>query len=130
MSRRRQLLDGLPDEHGAAERCAADGTAKAFLSVHPPNPRSSPCSTPDPGKNAKNAAPLAPLRGPGPRRLHQMSGRVRSVPGRVASEDDPCLGLRALRTGGDCGFFIIRHRCDKVNTLVGDLPGFFCHSVI
>ncbi len=28
--------------------------------------------------------PLAPLRGPGPHRLHRVSGRVRSVPGRVA----------------------------------------------
>ena len=44
------------------------------------------------------------------------------------SEDDPCLGLRARPTGGDCSFFIIRHRCDKVNTFIGGSGGFFCHS--
>ncbi len=47
--------------------------------------------------------PRAPLRGPSPHRHHLISGRVRSVPGGSRSEDDPCLGLRRLPTGGACG---------------------------
>ena len=90
-----------------------------------PNPHPRP-----PGKNAKKASPSPRFRGPSPRRLHRRSGRARSVPGGSRSEDDPCPGLRYLRTGGACGTFIIRHRCDMVNTFVTDPGGFFCHSVI
>ena len=83
--------------------------------------------TPGPGKNAKNSR-NAPPDGPAPTATTMRSGRVRSVPGGSRSEDDPCPGLRYLRTGGACGFFIIPHRCDMVNTLVEDPAGFFCHS--
>ena len=145
-----------PDERGRRGAAPAGGTAEASpvrassctpvvlqrkaqhrVSPNPANPLvkpeppgQGPFLPPNPGKNAKNAAPRAPLRGPGPRRLHLKSGRARSVPGGPRSEDDPCLGLRRRRTGGACGSFIIRHLCDTVNTFAGDSRGFFCHSVI
>ena len=57
----------------------------------------------DPPPRTRKRRPLAPLRGPSPHRHHLISGRVRSVPGGSRSEDDPCLGLRRLPTGGACG---------------------------
>ena len=39
---------------------------------------------PNPEQKREKRRPHAPLRGPGPHRLHLVSGRVRSVPGRVA----------------------------------------------
>ena len=57
--------------------------ANPLVSPIPP-PLVSPIPPQDPGKNAKNAAPPPPLRGPSPR-LHRLrSGRGRSVPRRVA----------------------------------------------
>ena len=47
-------------------------------------PGQKPYSTPRPPQEREKLRPHAPLRGPGPHRRHQMSGRVRSVPGRVA----------------------------------------------
>ena len=53
---------------GGGGAAPADGTAKASLSVHPPNPPFKPLSHPKtPGKNAKNAAPPTPRSaGPAP----------------------------------------------------------------
>ena len=99
-------------------------------SPHRPKPMNkTPIPHPRTRQEREKHRPRAPLRGPGPHRHHLGSGRAWSVPGGSRSEDDPCHGLRRLRTGGACGFFIIPHRCDIVNTLVGRSDGFFCHSV-
>jgi len=91
-------------------------------------PGQAPAPPQEPGKNAKNAPPAPRFAGPAPAATTLDPDAVGQYPGGSRSEDDPCLGLRALRTGGAFGFFIIRYRCDKVNTLVGDPAGFFCHS--
>ncbi len=134
----------LLDEHGAAGRCASDGTAGHPPSAPPPirpycptprkpepflrTPLVKPLSTvwnrlrrwrtrmpifceppgqtpprPRPRQEREKRRPHAPLRGPGPHLHHLISGRGRSVPGGPRSEDDPCHGLRRLRTGGAFG---------------------------
>ena len=161
----------LLDEHGAAGRCASDGTAGHPPSAPPPTrpycptprkpepflrtplvkplstvrnrlrqwrtrmpifcepPGQNPCPTPEqktafgigedlsanplvkppprprprPRQEREKHRPHAPLRGPGPHLHHLISGRGRSVPRRAAFEDDPCHGLRRLRTGGAFG---------------------------
>ena len=96
----------------------------------PVNPWSVYLSHPqNPGKNAKTR-PQAPLRGPGPHCRHLVSGRVWSViPEDRARKMIPVSVCAGCGPEGACGPTIIRHRCDKVNTLVGDPAGFFCHSV-
>ena len=69
----------------------------------PRTPRSSPCSTPDSGKNAKKAAPSPRFAGPAPAATTENPDASGQYPAGSRSEDDPCLGLRALRTGGACG---------------------------
>ena len=55
------------------------------LPANPPaKPLVSPYPTLDPPQEREKPRPRAPLRGPGPRPRHHGSGRVRSVPGRVA----------------------------------------------
>ena len=91
------------------------------------HPWSSPCSPPDPGKNAKNPAPSPRFAGPAPAASTENPDAFGQCPEGRVRKDDPCLGLRRLPTGGACGSFIIRYRCDIVNTLVRDPAGFFCH---
>ena len=97
--------------------------------ANPPIKPLSPAQAP-PARTRKSGAPPPATPGPAPAATTCISGRGRSVPGGSRSEDDPCLGLRRQPTGGACSFYIIRHRCDKVNTFVGGSGGFFCHSVI
>ena len=95
------------------------------------NPLVNPLSHPRPlDKNAKNTAPAPRSAGPAPTASTCCPDAPGQYPGRSRSENDPCPGLRRQPTGGACGSFIIRHRCDKVNTLVDGSDGFFCHSVI
>ncbi len=102
---------------------------------HPPNPPVSPCSTPGqapvhprtPARTRKIPPPRPASRArppPPPPRIRTRSvstrqGRVRKmIPVSVCGPCGPEV-LAALP--------LIQHRCDKVNTLVRDPAGFFCH---
>ena len=93
---------------------------------------SHPSSYPAPGprKNAKNPAHTPRSAGPAPTASTEfpdasgqsLEGRVRKmIPAPVCGAGRPEV-LAAVS--------IIRHRCDTVNTLVGGITGFFCHSAI
>ena len=103
---------------------------------HPPirassePPGQAPSPPPDLRQEREKRRPSPRFAGPAPTASTRCPDAFGQYPAGSRSEDDPCLGLRRQPTGGDCGSFIIRHRCDIVNTLVGDTPGFFCHSVI
>ena len=103
-----------------------------WSSPYPPpvKPLPTPCPAPGPRQEREKRCPSPRFAGPAPTASTENPDASGQYPAGPRSEDDPCLGLRRLRTGGDCSFFIIRHRCDKVNTLVGGSDGFFCHSVI
>ena len=151
-------MDGLPDERGAAGRCAGGGTAKASPVGASPDPAGQALShsnpgvphsntpalaTPEPtvkpipsesGRSAPEYArpgnpesfspnplvkplfhPRTPARtrktppttprfaGPAPTSTTWIPDAVGQYPGGPRSEDDPCLGLRRLRTGGAFG---------------------------
>ena len=68
-----------------------------------PNPWSSPYPAQDPGKNAKNAAPLPRFAGPAPTASTENPDAFGQYPAGSRSEDDPCHGLRRQPTGGACG---------------------------
>ncbi len=119
-----------PTDQNATQRsAAASHPTNPNPPANPPIKPLSPAQAP-PARTRKSGAPPPATPGPAPAATTCISGRGRSVPGGSRSEDDPCLGLRRQPTGGACSFYIIRHRCDKVNTLVGGSGGFFCHSVI
>ena len=116
-----------------SDQLVGESTAPAFCEplVKPLfHPGQAPAPSPDSGKNAKNAAPPLRFAGPAPTSTTGNPDAFGQYPAGSRSEDDPCLGLRRLRTGGAFGSFIIPHRCDKVNTLVGGSIGFFCHSAV
>ena len=93
-------------------------------------PWSSPCPNPrTPARTRKTPATTPRYAGPAPATTTLVPDAPGQYPGGLRSEDDPCLGLRRRPTGGACSFFIIPHRCDMVNTLVGDTGRFFCHSM-
>ena len=165
----------LLDEHGAAGRCASDGTAGHPPSAPPPTrpylqkkpntaqtrtlpadpfgqalihraepsaamahpdahflrtPWSNPIPPPAPARTRKTPPPRPASRArppPPPPRFRTRSvstpeGRVRKmIPVTVCAGCGPeVLSAPPL----------IQHRCDKVNTLVRDPAGFFCHSMI
>ena len=53
-----------------------------------------------PVQNAKNASPSPRFAGPAPTAATWIPDAFGQYPGGSRSEDDPCLGLRRLRTGG------------------------------
>ena len=111
MPRRRQLSDGLPDEHGRRGAAPADGTEKASScpclllprssynrntdTAQNPNPFSvnplvKPLSHPKtPGKNAKNAARSPRFAGPAPTATTENPDAFGQYPAGSRSEDDP-----------------------------------------
>ena len=141
-----------PMSTGGGGAAPAAGTAKGILSPvrassetqspyrentkhrgssNPVNPLVKPLSLPRiPARTRKPRAHAPRFAGPAPTASSWDPDAPGQYPGGSRSENDPCPGLRYLRTGGACGFFIIQYMCDKVNTLVGDPGGFFCHSVI
>ena len=89
-------------EPDASWACTVDSDrAKASpirASSEPPGQALSHLKTP--GKNAKNAAPPPRFAGPAPTAATMDPDAFGQYPAGSRSEDDPCLGLRARRTGG------------------------------
>ena len=96
----------MPDEHGRRGAAPADGTAKASLSVHPPNPLVKPLSHPKTRQERENTAPAPRFAGPAPTATTEFPDAFGQYPAGPRSEDDPCHGLRRQPTGGDCSAFI------------------------